>query len=258
MSTARKTVRTFSALAAVLAAGFATSLVAGCAQNGGESLLILHDSLPALGCVLSAQDSDTFTTSGVIDISSSQGYVFTPLIENVVLAANDVNHPVDPSYRIATVSGAEVELTFPNASLFTTDELTQLNDAGLLKFTAPFSMTIPPDDGLGVASFEIVPAQLIQAIGMKAITATQPQLVIAKITAIGNIADSNVQSQAFSFPITVCNGCQEVDNGLCSSFSGTATRVGGPCNPKQDGAVDCCEPTPGATTLTCPASNSGS
>ena len=253
MSTAGKTAHTLSALAAVLAAGFATGLVAGCAQNGGESLLILHDSLPALGCVLSAEDSDTFTTSGVIDVKSTQGYVFTPLIENVVLAANDVNHPVDPSYRIATVSGAEVELTFPNAALFTADEISQLNDAGLLKFTAPFSMTIPPDDGLGVASFEIVPTQLIQAIGMKSITATEPQLVIAKVTAIGTIADSNVQSQSFSYPITVCDGCQDVNNGPCMSFTGTA-RIGGPCNPLQDGAIDCCTEQNGS--LTCPAANS--
>jgi hypothetical protein len=67
----------------------------------------------------------------------------------------------------------------------------------------------------------------------------------------GDFYGEEIESENFTYPVTVCSDC--VVGGIfpaCPVPATATVRTGNPCNPFQDGIVDCCDTGAG---LLCPA-----
>ncbi len=227
-----------------LGIALAGALVAlgGACTDGGDPLIILQNQDPGEGCTISASQSDTFISRGLIDTQADSGYVFNPIVQNNAIApATDTAPP-----RIATIQGAEVSLTLQSG--FT---LSGVPD-NLLHFTRRFGGTIQPDGGVTAFSFAILDPALLDAIGQSLGAGSDPVEVNAKVTIFGNLNGSGVESQPFYYPILVCNGCMQRSVGACADLAQDfVASTGGQCNALQDFYTDCC--TEGDGSLTCPA-----
>jgi hypothetical protein len=75
--------------------------------------------------------------------------------------------------------------------------------------------------------------------------------VLANVEAFGDLQGTEIVADPYQYPVTICNDCVVNNLGACSALPvGTIARTGNPCNPFQDGIVDCCEGTNGPV---CPA-----
>jgi hypothetical protein len=99
-------------------------------------------------------------------------------------------------------------------------------------------------------AFEIIPVETLRAI-RSSIGDTEHfrAEVLATITVVGELNGDETVAQPFTFPVTVCTDCVISEIGPCPT-TGTP-RTGNPCNPFQDGALDCC--VEADNSLTCPA-----
>jgi len=244
------------ALGAIAAAG-----LAGCAADAGDaSLLVLHNQAPSSGCTLSADKTGAFIAAGYLDLNSSvgststvgQGYLMTPLLENTAFA--DTADPTATARRTAVIHGAHVDISFVSGI----DAATQsaLEAQGLTQFDALFAGAIDPNYGLTTFAFDAIPADVLNGI-LNANPAGGFEVgMVATITIYGEIGGNPIESNAFAFPITVCDGCLLDDRGPCSMLNTSFTpREGGACAPNQDGVTDCCTDPQGV--LLCPAVGTG-
>ncbi|MGN6104707.1 MAG: hypothetical protein ACTHU0_06370 [Kofleriaceae bacterium] len=122
---------------------------------------------------------------------------------------------------------------------------------GSLKFTSLFSVPLSPQ-GFAATAFDIVPTRLLREIRAQAgetARSVRVQLVTTS-RVFGDLGGDEIESVPFDFPVTVCSDCIVVEHGACP-LNTTTLRVGNPCNPFQDGVVDCCRESTGE--LTCPA-----
>lgn len=221
-------------------AGALVVLGAAC-TDGGDPLIILQNQVPGEGCTISASQSDSFISRGLIDTQADTGYIFNPIVQNNSV---DVATSTAPP-RIATIQGAEVSLTLQSGFSVSVD-------GSLLHFTRKFGGTIQPDGGTTAFSFVILDKALLDAIGGSLAVGDDPVEVDAKITVFGNQNGTSVESQPFYYPILVCNGCMQRTVGTCDTLaSDFVPSTGGQCNALQDFYTDCCTAADGS--LTCPA-----
>jgi hypothetical protein len=222
-------------------------LGSGCVDDSADvSLLILKNSVPDPGCVITGSAAANFIPSGVIDTNADFGYVFTPVVQN--FASTEISG-TDPQRRVF-VEGANVDIRFETPDVFDDAELDELRDGALTRFRVPFSGSIAPNEGTAGFAFEALPLDLLEAIRDKT---TDRVLTILDIQIVGTQGGSTVKSQVFHYPVTVCTGCLVVDRGACSGLpDGFVAAQGGACNPAQDAVVDCC--TDGAIRV-CPATS---
>jgi hypothetical protein len=158
--------------------------------------------------------------------------------------------------RTIITSGANVDIAFPNSTLFSAAELTKLQDDRLTKFKALFTAPIMPNGGIKDAGFGLIPEELVARIAAKAdLTKSFRIEAVATFTVVGDMSGQRIESQAFSYPVTIGNGLSVFVAGPCplpSTFG--SVHPGYSCNSMQDGQVDCCIATSGGvSTLTCPA-----
>lgn len=237
------------------AALFTSTLAfAGCvADSGGEGFVILNNTaVPADSCSLTGDPGQAFIAHGLINSSSTQGYLLTPLLESAITATAD-----QTLQRTIFLSGANVELSVVAMTVTHPDGTTANPTPPTLsgtdqKFRVLFSGSLPPSGSANVA-FEVLPVStmhtIIAAAGAGADDSVNAE-VTAKVTADGTMGGDRVDSAPFTYPITVCNDCVLVNHGACADFMGMV-RTGNACNPFQDGAVDCCTDDTGG--LVCPA-----
>jgi len=222
----------------LLLAGSLTCQVA-CTAEGAESMLLLRNQQPTEGCQISVNPTGAYQPAGRIDVSSAQGYRFTPLIQN--LAQSNMN-----SMKRIFIEGANVDIEFLNANPPTVG-------AGLensINFRAPFSGSVE-SNGFTTFDFTIVTRELLADLADD-VTPTNSIQLSANITIVGELDGDSVESNTFKYPVEVCDGCMRNVLGPCLGLDeGLAISQGGVCNTNQDGQLDCCTAADGS--LTCPA-----
>lgn len=230
-----------------VAVALAVSLAA-CADDTGGGLVIRQNlAPPETGCIFQPEATSPYFARGTISMFSPSPYVMTPLIESRITAMDGME-----SQRTVLVRGARVDLriegaTADNASI----DITAADfPAGSLKFTSLFSAPVAPNGGLSVGDFDLVPTAVIAELRSRFgnMRNVNVQLVGA-IKVYGDLGGDEVESDSFEYPVTVCTDCIVNNIGECPSPD--TVRTGNPCNPFQDGIVDCCTQANG---LLCPAS----
>lgn len=221
-----------------VAAASLVALAPGC-TDAGTSMLIVQNQVPQDGCVIPNSQTSDFRSRGRIDVNADDGYLFTPLVDSLVSETAN-----GQGTRIIAVEGANVDLTFESG--FDASGI----DSSLTSFSEAFSGSIFPG-GEASFGFTVVPKPLLDALQSR-IAAGDTIQVTAKVKIFGNLDGGDVDSNSFDYPIDVCNGCLQVDNGSCDALpSGFSPSTGGACNTLQDDPIDCCTDAGGA--LVCPA-----
>lgn len=225
-------------LASVIAlSGLGLSSTA-CTDSDG-AIFILQNQVPEAGCVIPSDITSPFLPRGRIDVQSSTGYLFNPLVQNNATVVETAN-------RIALVEGAEVDITLPSAT-----ELEGI-DSSLTSFTSRFSGAIQPGGGLTSFSFEIMSKDLLDAI-KPGTTDNRIVAVQASVKIFGEMGGGTVETNSYSYTIDVCDGCMTQNLGACTALADTFVATeGGLCNPSQDIVLQCC--TKSDMTVQCPAS----
>ena len=245
---------------------------AGCVADSGDEAFVIRNNL-AVGdtsCAFTPQLTAASTSRGTLNTRSPDPYLLAPLIESRVTAATG-----QESLRTVSLMGAKIDLavgpitvvdgqgttTFSCAAAgatpcFSAAESADLAAGGITRFRSLFSAPLAPNMGLTAATFDLVPTTLVREIqrkvGTLAADAHLRAQVVATARVYGQLNGGEVESPAYVFPVTVCNDC--VINILPTSCSLTpktfTARKGNPCNPYQDGVLDCCQE---GTSLVCPA-----
>jgi hypothetical protein len=140
-----------------------------------------------------------------------------------------------PSLHVAFIQGADISYSTTNG-------------AALANLTVATSAAVFPGVTQGVGFAIIQPAQTM------ALAATVPKhldtnTVVASVQVWGTIDGNSFESQAFKYPVTVCNGCLIEDKGVCTGMGGGG-ELGNPCNDAQDTKIACCNV--GTPTQQCP------
>lgn len=214
------------------ATSLALVMLVGCADHGAEGMFIVNNSAPSgTLCSLTGDPIQPFLAGGYISQLSPVGYFFTPLIESRITATTS-----QTSQRTIHLEGANVVLSAAG----TTGQLTTISS-----YTVLFSGSVPPNDGTINAGVELVPLSVIQSFA----TSTTDTQLSANITTFGTLGGDKIEAEPFDYPITVCHDC--IIHSIAASCVGAAAalNLGNPCNPFQDGIVDCCL---NGTQLVCP------
>jgi hypothetical protein len=245
---------------------------AGCVADSGDEAFVIRNNLAAgdTSCAFTPQLTAASTSRGTLNTRSPDPYLLAPLIESRITAATG-----QESLRTVSLMGAKIDLavgpitvvdgqgntTFSCAvegatPCFDAAASADLAAGGITRFRSLFSAPLAPNMGLTAATFDLVPTTLVREIqrkvGALAADAHLRAQVVATARVYGQLNGSEVESPPFVFPVTVCNDC--VVNILPTSCAQTpksfVARKGNPCNPYQDGVLDCCQE---GTSLICPA-----
>jgi hypothetical protein len=228
----------------MIVATLAVATLGGCTADGGEdgAIFVLKNVAASTGCVTTAAADELGISHGSLDTLLPRGYLFIAQTKSRLSAIAGTE-----DQRTILISGARVDVTFPGSSLFDATELAELKTAGLTHFRQLFTAPLAPNGGITDVGFELIPASLVQRMTAKAGGPLRVETV-ATFTIEGHQAGNDVESQEFAYPITIATGSSIVNHGACP-IEGTV-RPGSPCNPVQDGVVDCCmDPMAG---LLCP------
>ena len=227
-----------------------SSLGACVADNGDEGIFITKNVAVGDACSFDASESSPFLAHGTFSIHSNASYQLHPQMKSRVVAGAG-----QTDARTIILRGARVELDFADTSLFSASELTDLRSQGITRFETLFTAPLPPG-GIADGDVDLIPVSVLDRI-----IAKRPEVlgtgaasfrteVIARVTVFGDMSGSEVTSQEFQYPVTICNDCVANVLGTCPLPTGTTVRQGNACNPYQDGVVDCCA---SGNDVICPA-----
>lgn len=223
------------------------AVLTGCTADGGDGgILVLKNVRAAAECTVTADESETGVSHGSLELVQPTGYLFIAQMRSRVTALTG-----QEDQRTIIVSGANVDITFPNSDFFDATELADLNKQGLTHFKALFTAPLAPNSGIADVGFTLIPQTLVERIKAKVdITKSFRLETVATFTVVGDMSGEKVESQEFSFPVTIGNYLVANVLGACNLPSGTTVSSGYSCNPYQDGVADCCSRPNG--TLVCP------
>jgi hypothetical protein len=208
---------------------------------------VLKNVHPETGCMVTAAETELGVGHGSFDLLLPGGYLFIAQMKSRITALGG-----QEDQRTIITSGAKVDITFPNSTLFSDAELADLKASGLTHVKQLFTAILTPNGGITDAGFELIPSALIERVAAKAdLTKSFRLEAVATFTVEGDMSGQNVTSQAFSYPVTIGNNVSVNVAGTCplpKDFG--KPRTGYACNMAQDGTVDCCDK---AGTLMCPA-----
>lgn len=219
------------------AALVAVAMAAACTDDG-ESMRIVQNQIPQEGCSIPADSSAEFRPSGVIQSNSPGGYVFTPVIQSLLVIPT--NRP--DVQRVVSLRGADIDVTFPDG-FFSADEEAELRDDALTRFSSAFSGTLLAEGTLSVG-FVIVPAELLERVD-PLLEPGQSVQASVEIVAFGDSEGGEVESIPFTYPVTICSDCLTIDYGECATLADSDLPdgpFGNACNARgyQDADVPCC------------------
>ena len=231
----------------------AVCVLGGCNGPAGE-FYVVHNQVPSAGCVVPADKSAAYLGEGVLDVrvpsrAGDAAYILFPLLQNDLPA--DGTDGVEPN-RIA-LDLFDIYLSLADgpgavADLFATLE-GDAATAALLHYQAAWSGSVDPGGGNTAAATNAFPAATAQRLAeANALPDGAEAHVVAKVRAHGQRVGGGITSDAFSYPIRICDGCLIHQVTACPTSG--AVLQGGVCNPGQDTAVDCCMQ---GTQLICPA-----
>lgn len=226
------------------------ALAPGCANGGDASIIVLRSVAPSstTDCTFSASNTELTVSSGELEARSGTPYRLALQLTTRVTAVAGMENQ-----RLVFVTGALVDISFPDSTLFSATLLAQWKASALTHFKAQGAVLINANGGLSDTVFDVFPGDLsIEMI--KAVPTFQQVNAIVTVKVIGGLGASgdDLSSDPFEFPVTITNGGLLSSKGLCSELASTfVPRSGSPCNPGQDGITDCC--TNADQTLVCPA-----
>jgi hypothetical protein len=235
----------------------ALPFVVGCVAPAGDESFIIRENLATdVGgeCTFTASVNSAALARGQLLLDSPIPYFFHPLLESRIVAGEGRE-----SLRTIFLNGADIELEIgPIETIAADGTLTVDPDVEVLQFRSLFSAPLPPNGGLTSAQFDLVPLAALDTIrGRVGDTGdTVHAQVTATATAFGDYYGDQIESAPFQFPVTVCNDCVIGNNSAagvpaCDTIpQGAVLRQGNPCNPFQDGVVDCCSD---GGAIRCPA-----
>ncbi len=216
----------------LLLAPFAFLLVAGqgCADSDNSIYIkqVISPPVPGEdGCLYTADADQPNLPQGVMDIGLTGSYAPNVLIANQITNGKNVEELRNDTGTVI-IKGAVVSVSEPNGALIR--EFTTVTAGN----TSSTSSTEP---GYGAPAITMIDAAT-SAILAPAVTVGNSRLVVAKVRAFGTtVGGTDVESQEFTFPITVCRGCLVSGTGAnCDD----ATDKKPPCRFGQDQDVDRC------------------
>jgi len=213
----------------------AVASVGGCAASGDEAILVMSNVVAGDNCTTTT-GTQTVLAHGSLELVVPTSYVFFANLKSRITALTG-----QEDQRTISVWGANVDITFPNSTLFSADELAQLRTDALTRFRAPSDTFLTPG-GTATAPFDIIPQGLVERIAAKVDLSQEFRLeTIATLTVVGTMSGGDVTSQPFAYPVTIGNQISVHITGNCSALASDFTaRQGYSCNPYQDGVIDCC------------------
>jgi hypothetical protein len=220
-----------------LALGFIAQVaLAGCAADEGTDggMIVLKSVAPGANCTSMVDEKEIGLSRGSIDTLLPSSYLMIAQVKSRIIALEG-----QEDQRTIFTSGARVDITFPDSTFFTADELTQLQDQGLTKYRTLFTAAVAPNGGLTDVGFFLVPAGLLARMNQKSAAPFRLEM-IATFTIEGDMSGTAVESNAYHYPMTVGRGVTINVAGTCPLPSSFMVRSGSSCNPTQDGVVDCC------------------
>jgi hypothetical protein len=216
--------------------------LAACSATPPGAFIIVQNQVPNADCTIPAAKGSLYQGEGIVDLSIAQGYVLFPLLENDFPSPN-AGQTVDGN-RIA-LSGFDVEVGLPEnfepgpiaekiQSLATSlDE----RERTLVAYSTLTSGSVGSGGGNTASHVDVLPGDLINAIrALGAVSADKTYWIDVSVRARGNTLSQDVRSDAFHYPIQLCDGCLAVDVGQCTGVPAATS-----CTPGQDGFVRCCE-----------------
>jgi hypothetical protein len=230
------------AVALILAAA-----LTGCTADDAGGILVLKNVAAGESCTTTAAEDEVGISHGSLDTLFPSDYLFIAQMRSRIVALE-----AEEAQRTIITSGARIDITFPGSTVFDDAELAELRESGLTRFRQLFTAPISPNNGITDAGFVLVPQALVERIALKAEPGRQFRIqLVATFTIEGSMSGQHVESQEFSYPITVGNSLSVSVLGACSSLDDSEEpRLGYSCNPFQDGVVDCCSV---GADLVCPA-----
>jgi hypothetical protein len=200
-------------------------LAACAADSGDEAILITKNVVPGEDCAFSSSPGEQALLHGTVAKSSKRAYRMFPQLQSRITATTG-----HEDQRTILLKGAHVDVEDANSH------------ASLASYDSLFAAPLAPNGGITDGGFDAIPVDVING------TSGRVE-VIVKATVFGDLSGSDVTSQEYQYPVTICDDCVVNNLGACP-LAMAVTNVGNPCNPYQDGMVDCCM---GATGLQCPA-----
>lgn len=234
----------------------AVAAAPACVSNNEDGgMLILEAVAPQSGCVVSPTLGEMGITHGQMSSLVPTEYVLIAQVQSRITAEAG-----QEANRTVVMNGANIDLTFPNSTLFTSAELADMKSKGITHFKSLFSAPLQPNAALTDASFAITPRALYDSIYAKAPQARNVPTdmgmefaleVKATITITGKMDGADVTSQPFEFPVGISNTNGVVTiAGTCPLDAGTTVATGNNCGQAQDAPITCC--TMGSSVI-CPA-----
>jgi hypothetical protein len=226
----------------------------GCSLPPGQ-FIIVQDQVPDPGCVIPTTLGSIYRGTGTLDIrivsdTAEDAYLLFPLLQNNLAAPQ--GQTADPN-RIA-LSGYNVDITLPPADGIPADITQMFSDLSTsgpdggpdhaIEFSVPTSGSVASGGGTTSSGLAVISGNLARQIRAKAaLQSTAYIYLTATVRALGKTLTGNVESDAFHFPIRVCDGCLIADHDSIPAcpVADAPANTGNECNPAQDGFVDCCD-----------------
>lgn len=233
-----------------------TATLGACAVDAGDESFIVRDNLaPAeSACTFTAELGSATVSRGIISTQSPTPYLFNPLLESRVVAAEGKE-----SLRTILVKGAHIDLTVgPTEVVDAAGGVTLDSTTRTYQFDSLTSAALPPNGGLATAQFDAVSLQAIADVRAAAGGNRVHAQAVVKAVVFGDFYGEELDSNSFQYPVTICNDCViGTTFGDCATIpAGVMVRAGNPCSPFQDGVVDCCIDKANNNALVCPAPSS--
>jgi hypothetical protein len=226
--------------------------IGGCtADSGAEGILVVKNVAPPPGtvCQFTATEIEPFLSHGTLEVGVSAAYLFTAQMKSRITAMAG-----QEDQRTVITQEADIDISFPNSTLFSPAELTAMQQSGQTHFAELFAAPIAPNGGITDAGFTLIPTTLADAVHTKLAAITPPPTVEAQatFTVVGTMSSERVTSNPFTYAVTMGIGVVLRNLGTCPRPLGTVPlNEPNPCNIAQDGFVDCCTDMNGM--LVCPA-----
>ena len=233
------------------------SAQAGCSGTPPGEFIIVQNQVPNADCTIPATLGTLYRGEGVLDVrlvgDGQSGYQLFPLLQNNFPGPSG-GQTVDAN-RIA-LSGFDVDIALPPdappdsqiTALFT--QLAMSSSGGpdpLIQYSTLTSGSVASGGGNTASSVNVFPSELAQKVrDTGELSPVNHFWVMASVRARGNTLVNSVQSDAFKYPIELCDGCLVIDQGACP----VAAAEGNSCYIGQDSGSGCCSQ---AGQLFCPS-----
>ncbi len=215
----------------------------GCGEE--SRFFIVHNQVPADGCVVSGKRGEAYRGEGVVDVAlvgDTQPYAYRlfPLLQNDLPAAGgkgsaEPNRLIIKGFRVRVGLSADA----PAAARQVFDAMAA-DETGrrFLSYDEPWSGTLEPGDTMS-AGVTAVPGEIARRLRDSGVFDTLPEVnLVATVRALGTRPAGDLDTPEFRYPIALCKGCLVSFGGTCPlterHFAGNV------CNIAQDEPVDCC------------------